>query len=287
MRTVYIYALALSDGRSYVGSTFNPELRRKAHFALLRRNAHHSPRLQNAWNKYGEGAFLFSVLETTECADIADRVAVEAKWAALHGSLNTARSTNGITFEKSPKFMSVLRATIAKRRADPEYRPAVADWIRTTDGKSWLVSRNKAWWDVPENRNRMRQKALERCTPEFMAKCRTAGMGQQTEAVKERRRERMTVRMADPAERTRASERASRMMVERGIANVERAITEERPLTRSQMRTGKKYLDRLSARAAAVVIAANRPRNQRVASAREQYLFASYPPQAGERQSED
>ena len=55
----------LADGKmtSYVGSTVNIRSRWRHHILRLRRGAHPNPHLQHAWNKYGEGAFSFCLLE--------------------------------------------------------------------------------------------------------------------------------------------------------------------------------------------------------------------------------
>ena len=50
-------------GRSYIGSTTNFKQRWQNHKTRLRRGAHDNPYLQHSWNKYGESAFEFKVLE--------------------------------------------------------------------------------------------------------------------------------------------------------------------------------------------------------------------------------
>src|SRR6266581_2800509 len=52
-----------ANNRIYIGSALNLRERRRAHFGALRRNEHINKHLQNAWNKYGEQAFIFEVLE--------------------------------------------------------------------------------------------------------------------------------------------------------------------------------------------------------------------------------
>jgi group I intron endonuclease len=47
----------------YVGSAVNLQARFNNHKSHLRKNTHHSIKLQRAWNKYGEDAFIFSVIE--------------------------------------------------------------------------------------------------------------------------------------------------------------------------------------------------------------------------------
>ncbi|SRR6266487_382289 len=47
----------------YIGSAVNLYKRWGTHSYYLRRNAHHNPKLQTAWNKYGQEAFTFEVVE--------------------------------------------------------------------------------------------------------------------------------------------------------------------------------------------------------------------------------
>src|SRR6266702_5002666 len=52
-----------TNGMFYIGSAVNLYKRRGTHSYYLRRNAHHNPKLQAAWNKYGEASFTFEVVE--------------------------------------------------------------------------------------------------------------------------------------------------------------------------------------------------------------------------------
>ncbi len=59
-----IYKLVChTSGRVYVGSTKNLRSRWGGHRKELRGGRHHSLLLQRAWNKYGEAAFSFEILE--------------------------------------------------------------------------------------------------------------------------------------------------------------------------------------------------------------------------------
>jgi len=53
----------IDSGRRYIGSAKNIYSRWRFHKSSLRRNVSESHYLQNAWNKYGEAAFHFEVLE--------------------------------------------------------------------------------------------------------------------------------------------------------------------------------------------------------------------------------
>lgn len=62
--TYCIYRIVcFQTGKVYVGQTRNRTTRRSTHFRELKQNKHHSPKLQNAYNKYGGGSFFFEILE--------------------------------------------------------------------------------------------------------------------------------------------------------------------------------------------------------------------------------
>ena len=49
------------NGKVYVGSAVNFNERFRVHNYYLSRGSHHSPKLQYAWNKYGEKSFTFKI----------------------------------------------------------------------------------------------------------------------------------------------------------------------------------------------------------------------------------
>lgn len=54
------------NGKFYVGSAINIKRRWTVHRYKLRHNKHDNKHLQSAWNKYGESAFEFSIIELCE-----------------------------------------------------------------------------------------------------------------------------------------------------------------------------------------------------------------------------
>src|SRR5258708_4443042 len=68
----------VETGEKYIGSSWDIGKRWSQHRFQLRRGRHSSDALQCAWNKYGAGAFEFSVLE--EVIDWEKRLSVEADW---------------------------------------------------------------------------------------------------------------------------------------------------------------------------------------------------------------
>jgi len=52
------------DDKIYIGSSIDIQRRWNDHINILKKGKHHSIRLQNAWNMYGENNFRFEVIET-------------------------------------------------------------------------------------------------------------------------------------------------------------------------------------------------------------------------------
>ena len=63
----------LINNKVYIGSTKNMKVRWAKHKALLRHNKHQNTHLQSAWNKYGEDAFVFEVIEECKTEDLISR----------------------------------------------------------------------------------------------------------------------------------------------------------------------------------------------------------------------
>ena len=55
--------LNIYSKKIYIGSTYNFEKRKREHINLLKKNKHSNRYMQNSWNKYGESAFIFEILE--------------------------------------------------------------------------------------------------------------------------------------------------------------------------------------------------------------------------------
>lgn len=70
------------NNKFYVGSAVDFKRRKTRHFSELRTGEHNNRYLQNAWNKYGEQAFVFVVVE--ELQSDADLLAAENVWLKEH-----------------------------------------------------------------------------------------------------------------------------------------------------------------------------------------------------------
>ena len=70
------------NNKFYVGSAVNFSRRKTRHFSELRTGKHNNAKLQNAWAKYGEQAFVFAVVE--EVKDKALLLEAENRWLQAH-----------------------------------------------------------------------------------------------------------------------------------------------------------------------------------------------------------
>lgn len=70
------------NNKFYVGSAVDLKRRKTRHFSELRTGKHKNRHLQAAWEKYGEQAFVFVVVE--ELPDGADLLAAENVWLKEH-----------------------------------------------------------------------------------------------------------------------------------------------------------------------------------------------------------
>lgn len=108
-----IYTITCTaNGRVYVGSSINIKHRFYVHAWKLRNGSHANKHLANAWNKYGESAFLFSVVEIV--ADPSKLVEREQHWIDMTGSdksgfnqRRVAESNRGMKFP--PRSEETLR----------------------------------------------------------------------------------------------------------------------------------------------------------------------------------
>ena len=81
MRGIYKIINTVNN-KFYVGSAVKLSRRRARHFSELRNNKHNNAKLQAAWNKYGEAAFIFVVVE--HLAEDSDLLAAEDRWLVQH-----------------------------------------------------------------------------------------------------------------------------------------------------------------------------------------------------------
>lgn len=99
------------NGKRYIGSAVRIAKRWSEHRCALRENRHHSQALQRSWNKYGEGAFEFAVLQTCEKAGLI--ASEQAALDALKPELNVCKIAGSRLGDKlSPETKARIAASM-------------------------------------------------------------------------------------------------------------------------------------------------------------------------------
>lgn len=116
------------NGKRYVGSAKCFRVRWNAHRANLRKGAHHSPHLQSSWEKNGEGAFAFEILELCVPRELLAR---EQVWIdRLKPAFNVCRVAGNTLGRKcSPETRARIGARLLGAKMPPrtdEYRRAMS-----------------------------------------------------------------------------------------------------------------------------------------------------------------
>lgn len=103
------------NGNTYVGSAVNFRRRWGIHKRHLNKGIHHSSHLQNAWNKYGEGSFSFTIerLCDRELLLVAEQEVIDLLRPEYNMSPNAGPSQLGVV--RSEKFKAAVRANNLKR----------------------------------------------------------------------------------------------------------------------------------------------------------------------------
>ena len=148
MKKAGVYAIThTATGRRYVGSSADLVRRQQLHWRHLRQGGHHSPRLQHAFNKYGEHRFEFRVLERIDHDEAEQLRSMLRRREQYHMDA----STSGL-FNASPCSESCLgtKRSLATRRkisASIELawsRPETKERISLAIRRAFLTEEDKA-----------------------------------------------------------------------------------------------------------------------------------------------
>lgn len=164
----------VENGKFYIGSTANKTQRWARHRKELRAKQHKNRNMQASWDKYGEAAFVFEVVE--EVPDVLQLMAAEQRW--LDGCVGQPDCFNHNRFADAPwRGKSGPGTPMWGRKQSPE---AIEKMRAASSGPN-----NPHWGKpVPEERKaRIRASNLayphteRRHTPEAIAKIAAASRG--------------------------------------------------------------------------------------------------------------
>jgi len=171
-----VYAITCgSTGKVYVGCAKRLRVRWADHRRLLRRGDHFNPRLQRAWNKYGEAAFSFSILEIVTPDNLLSRE------SELIAERNAANPLHG--FNINPSGWSRLgrphtTETIARMSAAKKGNPGRLGVPHTEETRALLSALFKGRRVSEETRERIRlARAKQVMLPETARKVSIANKG--------------------------------------------------------------------------------------------------------------
>ena len=119
---IYVIGLRGDNGRFYIGSAVNFLSRWRNHQSCLRRGKHHSEPLQRAWNKYGEAAFEFAVVEIVE--EKTDLVAREQCWLDRYSPRYNSCRVAGSTLGR--KHSAETREKMSSHPKSPDHKAKLA-----------------------------------------------------------------------------------------------------------------------------------------------------------------
>lgn len=145
----------LSNGRQYVGSSSDIRKRWKEHRYDLRHGKHHNRHWQNAWNKYGESQFAWSMLEETPCDDRIIRQREQHWITTLRPEFNVSEYAfptrlGATASDETKRRMSVGRRAAWSRLSEDE-RASIRQSIK--DGLENIDPEVKRKWHEVGNRN--------------------------------------------------------------------------------------------------------------------------------------
>lgn len=169
----FIYAIThIESGRRYIGSTISVTNRWIRHKSHLKHNKHHCAYLQNAWNKYGKNAFIFSIIDTTlPTNDRIERALLELKHIADAECYNSRTAATDLqNFENSPLTREKISNGLARAISEnPDFVARLkargnemADAMRSPEGRKRAGEATRKRWQDPEERKKLYQGLINR-----------------------------------------------------------------------------------------------------------------------------
>lgn len=217
-----VYAIVnLKNGKVYVGSSLAVRGRLLAHRSYLRRGVHDNQILQRAWDKYGERAFRFDLLQ--RCGPEAT-AAREQRWMRRLNSTDRRYGYNICLFAGAGA-MKGRKHTAESRAKMSENRKGKGDWLTGVLAAA-EANRGRRCTRSEETKAKLRLAAQRRwANPEYRAKQTTNHWTKNpanAEAV-ERMRKKLTGRKLSAEHRRKISEGGVR-----GWENYRRRVAADR-----------------------------------------------------------
>lgn len=169
MKSCGIYKIQnLQNGKVYIGKSLYIERRIRHHKRALRANDHCNQHLQHAWNKYGEDAFEFAIVELCQADDLNDR---EIFWIEHYDAFKSGYNCNlggdgnhGYVMSEESKRKMIANLPDVSGENNPMYGKNIKDYMTPEAYDAWLLARKHCgrapgWhWSEADKRNLSRKK---------------------------------------------------------------------------------------------------------------------------------
>lgn len=221
-----IYQIASPSGNVYIGSAKNIKTRWRGHLCDLRARRHHSSVLQRTFDKYGESALVFSVIEycAVDILLVREQFYIDAvPKEKRYNVCETAGNRLGMFHTEEAK--AKMSETRKGRKLNPEWAAKLAEY-------------NRARAQTPEHRERMRKlKTGSTLSAEARAKISAAHKGKK---YSEERRAQMSA-VAKGVPKPRTAEHSAKI----GLAHRGKTISAEQRAKISAAMKGRPATERM------------------------------------------
>ena len=165
------------NGRIYIGSTKEFKIRWKQHTSSLRNQKHQNRFLQSDFNKCGEDAFLFEVVEVTEGKTKEERLSIEESYIGqyydkgkdCYNLCDRAISRENVKSKNPEETKRKISAASKKMWEDPEKAASIQKAIKDALSDPEVAIRKqeghiRSWENNQERRSAASQRMSERMT---------------------------------------------------------------------------------------------------------------------------
>lgn len=131
------------NGNSYIGSSVNVHARWADHRSKLRHGKHWSRHLQRSWNKYGDDAFSFEIVEVV----VGDPVLAEQAWIDLERpkfNTGTCAARPMLGRKHSPEIRARISAAGRGRTPDEETRSLISTTLKNSPKVKAVLEKMRA-----------------------------------------------------------------------------------------------------------------------------------------------
>lgn len=117
------------NGKCYIGSAKSFRTRFRKHKNVLVKNAHHSIKLQRAWNKHGEDAFIFQPIIFCEPKNLLfyEQQAIDAYNSYCDGYNATIKANSALGVKRSDEIKAKISVSKAGIKLSAEHKKAISD----------------------------------------------------------------------------------------------------------------------------------------------------------------